>query len=388
MGSMKVRLLGLAMAFTAVAGCGDDGSSATSVTPTSTTAVSDAETSTTTTTTTSSTTTIATGLIPSDLACDAAGAVGVWLPLEGNGVCIAPGGVAGGTLSVVNVPANDPDGGLLVWTGPGAPGSKVPQEGKYQVVTVIPPAADGVQVTGHATSDGLWYFVVWQGVAGWARSAFLGVPGAIPPPPPPPACPGSGVGAVPGSAVNISSLTGDFDGDGDTDDFSVYEESGLYYAHFVIDNASNGDYGARITVGSPPYPYAPTAGSLASLPSVTDLNNDGVDEAWMHGPWTASHEVTSMVVFNEFNCQPYHATHHDGTWSNSAGDPVGWPKGATVNYSYDICFAPNANGTWSLIEVRDEPPSPFLVFEHSFSHSPTTGQVAEFYVVGPSSLTC
>ena len=377
------RWMTLVLWITVAAACGGSASEGTATT--SSVAVT-AATTTTAPTTTSSSTTIVTGLIPSDLACDAAGAVGVWLPLEGNGVCIPPGGVATGTRSVVNVTANDL--GLPVWTGPGAPGSKVPEEGKYQVVMVIPPAADGVQVTGHATSDGLWYFVVWQGSPGWARAAFLGMPGS----PPPTVCPGSGIGAVPGSAIDVSSTTGDFDGDGDTDEFFVYTDAGVFYAHFLIDNGF-GTYGARLTVGFP-HLYTPFAGEISadtphtaktSLPDVTDLNGDGVGEAWMHGPWSASRDVSSVVVFNAFDCQPYHAIHYGrgGTSNSNPDQPVGWTVGASVGSgSEDFCFRPDPGGTSALIEVLEDPNTgALLILENTLSHYPTADPIAEFWGV-------
>lgn len=103
---------------------------------------------------------------------------GQFLPLETVRRCIQPGGVASGSFEVIGVAGNDPDGGLLVWNGPGAADSKVPNEGLYQEVGVIPPFAVGVTATGHATPDGLWYYIQYGSFEGWARSAFLAPQGS------------------------------------------------------------------------------------------------------------------------------------------------------------------------------------------------------------------
>ena len=48
---------------------------------------------------------------------------------------------------------------------------------------------------------------------------------------PPFPCPGTGVGGIPGSATEITTISGDFDGDGMLDDFTAYLDGGIYYLH-------------------------------------------------------------------------------------------------------------------------------------------------------------
>ena len=171
-----------------------------------------------------------------------------------------------------HVDLDDPDGGLLVWTGPGAPNSKVPQEGKYTQAGVIPPFEEGVTVTGHATPDDYWYYVEYADFAGWARSYYLvaldGAPGL-------PVCMTGSVGPIPDTAQEVRSLTGNLDGKQGDDTFSIYWNGSDWIAHMRT------AYGFHAEMSSGHTGMAPGFGPEVWAGQLWDFLGDGRDEAWV-----------------------------------------------------------------------------------------------------------
>ena len=74
------------------------------------------------------------------------------------------------SVRVVDVAADDPDGGLLVWSAPGVRGTA--PEGEATLLGALPYNASGYATSGYATADGWWY-VEWRGLEGWAYDRFL-----------------------------------------------------------------------------------------------------------------------------------------------------------------------------------------------------------------------
>jgi len=140
---------------------------------------------------------------------------GVFAAAEGpDGVCFPADAITAEEYVIRSVDLDDVDGGLRVWSGPGAPDSKVPQEDKYDETGVIPPYGDGVTATGHATPDGLWFHIQYAGFEGWARSSFMVPSGGAPPLP---VCMTGSIGPIPASAQAITSMQANFDGKADQD---------------------------------------------------------------------------------------------------------------------------------------------------------------------------
>jgi superoxide dismutase len=229
---------------------------------------------------------------------------GVWEPEEGSeGICFGPDVIEAGAFVIRQVDLDDADGGLLVWDGPGAPGSKVPQEDKYVETGVIPPYADGVTATGHATPDDLWYYVRYQGFEGWARSAFL-EPAATAPPLP--ACLTGSSGPIPGTAQGVTALDADFDGRGGQDTFSVYWNGSDWIAHLRT------AYGFHAEMATGHTGDAPGGGGDVFAGLAYDFGSDGQFEAWVYDTAIMSGEVWSLFAWFNSSCRLHHVTHHDG----------------------------------------------------------------------------
>ena len=326
---MQRTLAGMAalvIAFTmVVAGCGDD--DVLSTTAPSTTAVGEVTTQPTGTISPPETTEAPLGTteappettpitMSAEAQCTTGG--GVFVSQEGpDGICFPPDGVVAEAYVIRGVDLDDSDGGLLVWSGPGAPGSKVPQSDKYSQVGVIPPYSDGVTTTGHATPDDLWYVVEYAGFRGWARSSFLAPAAAAPGLP---VCMIGSAGPIPGAAAGMTSITADFDGKAGDDTFSIYYDGSDWVAHLRT------AYGYHSEIPSGHLGWAPGTGPEVFAGLASDMDGDGQYEAWALDNTPASGEIWSAYVWFNQGCTLHHVTHHDG------GQIEYWVVGATVTH--------------------------------------------------------
>jgi hypothetical protein len=253
---------------------------------------------------------------PAESQCLAAG--GVFVAAEGPaGICFPADAIAAGEYVIRRVDFDDPDGGLLVWTGPGAPGSKVPQPDKYARVGVIPPYAEGVEATGHATPDDFWYYVRYEGFEGWARSAFLAEAGSAPALPP---CWGPGVGRITGTATGLTSIEGDFDDKAGVDTLSVYWDGADWIVHLRT------AYGHHAEMPSGHTGMEPGTGPGVFAGLAYDFLADGQDEAWVYDDSPASGEVWSLFTWFNDGCELVHVSHH------STGLVHYWEVGTTPTH--------------------------------------------------------
>ena len=142
---VRGAIVALAIALVGAA-CGDDGvlgggdTTAATTATTETTApveTTEAPPETTEVPETTQTTVATTTTLDEGARCSSQG--GVFAAQEGpDGICFPGDEIATEAYVIRKVDLDDPDGGLRVWSGPGAPGSKVPQEDKYVEVGVIP----------------------------------------------------------------------------------------------------------------------------------------------------------------------------------------------------------------------------------------------------------
>ncbi len=294
--------------------------------------------------------------------CTTAG--GVFVSQEGpDGICFPPDAIAAEAYVIRRVDLDDSDGGLLVWTGPGAPGSKVPQPDKYTQVGVIPPYAAGVTTTGHATLDDFWYVVEYAGFRGWARSAFLSPAGTAPALPP---CMSGSAGPIPGTATGTTSITANFDGKAGDDTFSIYWNGSDWIAHLRT------AYGFHAEMSSEHAGWAPGTGPEVYAGFPYDFEGDGQSEAWVYDNTPAPGELWSTFAWFNQGCRLFHVTHHDG------GQVEFWPVGATVTHVDAMsCYV---NGVAHYSGVANGPNTyQGQAWEHWYSYD--DGLAAEWYMI-------
>jgi len=289
---------------------------------------------------------------------------GVFAAAEGpDGVCFPADAITAEEYVIRSVDLDDVDGGLRVWSGPGAPDSKVPQEDKYDETGVIPPYGDGVTATGHATPDGLWFHIQYAGFEGWARSSFMVPSGGAPPLP---VCMTGSIGPIPASAQAITSMQANFDGKADQDTFSIYWNGSDWIAHMRT------AYGFHSEMSSGHTGQAPGSGGEVFAGFPYDFEADGQFEAWIYDTAIMSGETWSTFAWFNQGCTLYHVTHHDG------GLAEYWTVDATVTHVNSMsCYV---NGVAQYTGTSNGPSTyQGQAWEHWYSYE--DGLAAEWYMI-------
>lgn len=149
------------------------------------------------------------------------------------------------------------------------------------------------------------------------------------------ACQAGDAGPIPAAAAGMTFLSGDFDGDGQTDTFSVFDDgSGTWY----LDVGLAYGFHSRIPVDGSIHLVGAYGTGAAGMfaDQVTDIDGNGIDEAWASDDSLLAHEVLTAYAFLEGSCSLVRIQVLDRPYSSV------WVRGASSEGTDALCIVQGA----------------------------------------------